>query len=35
MEHISVSYAEYLEPESTVQIDGTLSVEPAETIDRA
>jgi hypothetical protein len=33
MEHIS--YAEYLEPESTVQIYGTLSDELAQTIDVA
>ena len=35
MEHISESYAEYLEPESTVQIYGTLSDELAQTIDVA
>jgi hypothetical protein len=35
MEHISESYAEYLEPESTVQIHGTLSDELAQTIDVA
>jgi hypothetical protein len=35
MEHISESYAEYLEPESAVQIDGTLSDELAQTIDVA
>jgi hypothetical protein len=35
MEHISESYAEYLEPESTVQIHGTLGDELAQTIDGA
>jgi hypothetical protein len=33
MGHISESYAEYLEPESTVQILGALSDELAQTID--
>ncbi|HZO63636.1 MAG TPA: hypothetical protein VFB74_01420 [Kribbellaceae bacterium] len=32
MEHISESYAEYLEPESTVQIYGSLSDELAQTV---
>ncbi len=35
MEHISESYAEYPEPQSTVQIYGTLSDELAQTIDGA
>ena len=35
MEHISESYAEYLEPESTLQIYGTPSDELAQTIDGA
>jgi hypothetical protein len=35
MEHIDESYAEYLEPESTVQIYITLSDELAQTIDVA
>lgn len=35
MEHIGESYAEYLEPESTLQIYGTLSDELAQTIDGA
>jgi hypothetical protein len=33
MGHISESYAVYLEPESTVQIYGTLSDELVQTID--
>ena len=32
VEHISESYAEYLEPESTVQIYGTLTDELAQTV---